>query len=203
MAKLTRRDFLKSIGATTAGLKFFGGAALPAQASESWPIKLSPIKIKYAQETTTICPYCGVGCGIIVYTENGKVIHTEGDPDHPINEGSLCPKGASISDLSYIVDRKNNRVPNTQRVTKVLYRAPQSKKWEEKTWDWALKEIAARVKMTRDASFERQDETGVTVNRTQTIAHLGSASLDNEENYLLHKLMRSLGLVNLDHHARL
>jgi formate dehydrogenase major subunit len=203
MTKLNRRDFLKSIGMTTVGFKVFGGAALPEKSLPSWPIKLGPTKIKQAHETTTICPYCGVGCGIIVYTENGKVVHTEGDPDHPINEGSLCPKGMSISDLSFVVNQKNMREPNKQRVMKVLYRAPYSEKWEEKSWDWTLREITDRVKKTRDASFERKDNNGVTVNRTQAIAHLGSASLDNEENYLLHKLMRALGVVNLDHHARL
>lgn len=200
MKGLSRRDFLKSLGAAGAGLWLLQD---PTGATWAAPSGSGELKIKYARETTSICPYCGVGCGVIVYAENDKVTYIEGDPDHPINEGALCPKGMSISDLSYIVDDRGQRVPNPGRLRKVLYRAPRSDRWEEKSWDWALKEIALRVKKTRDASFEKVDAKGVTVNRTPAIALLGSAALDNEENYALQKLVRALGMVNIDHHARL
>lgn len=213
MKKLSRRDFLKSVGLGAAGftaVDAFGGASAEALLLQK-KTDLPEFKLQYAEETPTICCYCGCGCGIIIHTKDGKVIGCQGDPDHPINEGALCPKGQAITDLSFVVEEnprrhsmfERPRVPNPERVTKVLYRAPFSTEWEEKTWDWALSEIAKRVKETRDATFERTDANGVTVNRTQAIAHLGSASIDNEENYLMHKLMRALGVIYIDHHARL
>lgn len=202
MRKLSRREFLKALGLGAAGVSLLDAAGIPAEASES-PIKLGPFKLQYAEETASICPFCACGCGLLVHTRDGKVINIQGDPDHPINEGALCPKGMSVSDLTYVVNRKRNRVPSKQRMTKVLYRAPHSDHWEEKDWDWALAEIAKRVKKTRDATFETVDENGVTVNRTPAIFELGSASIDNEENYLMHKLCRALGLYHIDHHARL
>lgn len=218
MKKISRRDFLKSLGIGAAGLSLFGGA--DGAYAAAYPPKdvnfPGPFKLKFAKETATICPYCGCGCGIIVHTQEDKVvINVQGDPDHPINEGSLCPKGMSISDLTYITDENRQRVVNPQRVTKVLYRAPGSDRWEEKEWEWAVAEIAKRVKKTRDENWEstqkvkvkdadgNEQEVEVPVNRTQAIAHLGSASLDNEENYLLHKMYRALGVINIDHHARL
>jgi formate dehydrogenase major subunit len=203
---ISRRDFLKSLGIGTAGVALFEGAsAAPALAKENLPdFKLGPFKLKRTKETASVCAYCGCGCGIIVYSENNKVVFIEGDPDNPINEGALCPKGTTISDVSSFVDKKSHqRVPNKQRVTEVLYRAPGGSNWEVKDWNWALSEIAKRVKKTRDEAFEEKDDKGVTVNRTQAIAHLGSATIDNEENYLMYKLMRSLGVINLDHCARL
>lgn len=200
MATLNRRDFLKILGLGTAGvvgIPVAGSAAeLPAPAPGSY-------RLKRAKETASICAYCGCGCGLIVYSEGNTVVSIEGDPDHPINEGALCPKGISISDANTIVNQDGQRVPNPRRVTNVLYRAPGGTKWEVKDWDWAIKQIAKKVKQTRDATFEQTDAAGVTVNRTQAIAHLGSASLDNEENYVIHKLLRSLGVINIDHHARL
>ncbi|HAG10937.1 MAG TPA: hypothetical protein DCK76_06055 [Desulfotomaculum sp.] len=203
---LSRRDFLKYLGIGTAGTALFeGAAAVPAIASggEHPSFDVPPSKIKRAKETPTICAYCGCGCGIIIYSEDNQITHIEGDPDHPINLGSLCPKGAGISDTHTVVEKIDKRVPNKNRVTEVLYRAPGSSDWEVKDWDWAFSEIAKRVKKTRDASFKFKDDKGVTINCTETIAHLGSASLDNEENYLLHKIHRALGVINLDHHARL
>lgn len=208
MKRLSRRDFLKSVGLGAAGLTLFAKTQ-PAEAIFKANINRRSYKLQYAEETPTICCYCGCGCGIIIHTRDGKVILSQGDPDHPINEGSLCPKGQAHSDLSYVVEgttnsfKDNDRVLNKQRLDKVLYRAPYATEWEEKDWDWALAEIAKRVKATRDGSFETKDANGVTVNRTQAIGHLGSASLDNEENYLMHKLMRALGVINMDHHARL
>jgi formate dehydrogenase major subunit len=135
-----------------------------------------------------------VSCGIIVHTVNGKVVNTEGDPDHPINEGTLCPKGMSVYQISH-----NN--PN--RLTKPLYREPYGSEWKEVTWDFALDKIAQRIKETRDSTFETTNKDGKTVNRTLAIASLGSAAMDNEECYLYQKLLRSLGLIYIEHQARI
>ena len=145
-----------------------------------------------ATETTTICPFCGVGCGQVVSVKDGRVVSIEGDPRHPISEGTLCSKGAAAIQVT------NNRL----RLTAPLYRAPGSDRWEEKSWDWVLPRIALRVKATRDASFQAE-AGGTVVNRTEAIASLGGAALDNEECYLLAKLMRALGIVYLEHQARI
>jgi formate dehydrogenase major subunit len=208
LRKLNRREFLKFLGLGTAGAALLEGAAatpaLASTAADKLPtFDVGPLKVKKAKETASVCAFCGCGCGLIVYSDGHKVIHIEGDPDNPNNEGSMCCKGIALGDASTIVNNKRQRVLNDRRVTEVLYRAPGSDKWEKKDWDWALAEIAKRVKKTRDETFEEKDEKGVTVNRTQAIAHLGSASLDNEENYLLHKMLRALGVINIDHHARL
>lgn len=160
-------------------------------------------KTEGADEVRTICPYCSVGCGIIISVKDGEVINAAGDPEHPINEGALCSKGASVMNIRLVADKNGKYVPNPRRLQKVLYRAPGASAWEEKDWDWAISRIAERVKETRDATFETKDANGVTVNRTFAISHIGSAALDNEENYVLAKLMRSLGVVRLEHHARL
>jgi anaerobic selenocysteine-containing dehydrogenase len=153
---------------------------------------IPPLKTRGATNTTTVCPFCGVGCGQVVSTKNGKVINIEGDPGHPISEGTLCSKGASGIQV----------VNNSRRLHKVLYRGPNGKGWEEKNWDWALERIAARVKETRDKTFQASVD-GRVVNRTEAIACLGGSALDNEEAYLLVKLMRALGLVYIEHQARL
>ncbi|KUK40793.1 MAG: putative formate dehydrogenase [Clostridia bacterium 62_21] len=204
MKRINRRDFLKSLGLGTASLGLFEAAGtLPAYASSAVSPVPGSYRLKKAKETATVCSYCGCGCGFIIYSEGDRVVYIEGDPDHPINEGTMCPKGAALTDVNTIVDENGKRVPNPRRVTKVLYRAPGAAKWEEKDWDWALAEIAKRVKKTRDATFEEKDANGVTVNRTQAIAHLGSAVIENEANYLIGKLMRACGLVKIDHCARL
>ena len=187
--KITRRGFLKVSGATASGvvLSRFGWETLYAKP----PGK--ELRIKYAKESTTICPYCAVGCGLIVSAKNGKVINTEGDPDHPINRGSLCSKGSSLFQLAN----------NEQRITKVMYRAPYSDKWEYKSWEWAFNEIAKRIKKTRDASFTEKNKKGQVVNRTTQIASVGSAAIDNEECWLYQKFLRSLGLVYIEHQARI
>jgi len=184
--EVTRRGFLKISGATAlaGGL---GISAIPKAA------QAQPSKILFTRETTTICPYCAVGCGIIVHTRDGKVVNTEGDPDHPINQGSLCPKGSSLYQLS------NNR----NRLTKPLYRAPNSKEWKEVTWEWAVEKIAENIKHTRDASFIQKNEKGETVNRTDAIVSVGSAAMDNEECYAYQKFLRALGLVYIEHQARI
>jgi len=184
--EVSRRGFLKISGATALA----GGLGLSVQtASAQGP----PPKILYTRETTTICPYCAVGCGIIVHTRDGRVINTEGDPDHPINQGALCPKGSSLYQLS----------DNPNRLTKPLYRAPYAKEWKEVSWGWALDKIADYTKTARDASFMRKNENGDTVNRTDAIASVGSAAMDNEECYIYQKFLRSLGLVYIEHQARI
>ena len=190
--KVTRRQFIKITGTATAGLALMG-LGFNLKSVEAYSLKL---RTKDARQTTTICPYCAVGCGVIVHStkgKNSKVIYTEGDPDHPINQGALCAKGAGLYQM----------VNNENRITKVLYRAPYSDHWEEKSWDWALNEIAKRVKKSRDASFKAKNEKGQVVNRVEGIAHVGSAALDNEECWLLQAMMRALGLVYIEHQARI
>ena len=180
----TRRQFLKGLTTGTVAI----GALTQAGCAPAIP----PLKTRGATATTTICPFCGVGCGQVVSTRGDKVINIEGDPGHPISEGTLCSKGASAIQV----------VNNPRRLQKVLYRKPHGTAWEEKTWDWALERIAARVKETRDKTFQTTTD-GRVVNRTEAIACLGGSALDNEEAYLLVKLMRSLGLVYIEHQARL
>ena len=177
-------------GAAVAGaaLAKFGLDLKPAQVYAETP----ELRLRYAKETTTICPYCGVGCGQIVAVENGKVINIEGDPDHPINQGALCSKGSALYQVAN----------NNQRLTKVLYRAPGGSQWEEKDWDWAIDRIARKIKATRDANWIAS-EGETPVNRTEAIANLGGAALDNEECYLISKAMRGLGLVYIEHQARI
>lgn len=199
---VSRRDFLKLSG-SAALVASLGVNLEPAKAYAK------DLRIKNAKQSTTVCPYCSVGCGIIVYAENGKIINTEGDPDHPISEGALCAKGSSVSQL----------VNNDTRVKKPMYREPGGTAWKEVEWDWALDRIARLVKDARDKSFkttskvkskEKQAdgtmlevEKEVVVNRTDAIAHIGSAALDNEECYILQKMIRSWGLVHIEHQARI
>jgi formate dehydrogenase major subunit len=195
---LTRRDLFKRSLVAGSLLPLVGIDVGVADAADGGT------KLDGTKETKTICPYCGVGCGISLYSKNGELVNAQGDMDHPINEGALCPKGASVMNLRQIMDPKSGKyVPNPNRQLKVKYRAPGSDKWEEKEWDWALTQIAQRVKKTRDATFEPKDKAGVPVNRTFAIAHIGSAALDNEENYLLQKMWRAMGVVRIEHHARL
>lgn len=188
--KVNRRGFLKLSGGAV-GATVLGAGLQPAEA-EAGPLA-EPLAIQYAKETTTICPYCAVGCGIIVHTRGGEVINTEGDPDHPINRGTLCPKGASVYQLHH----------NPARITEPLYRGKGEKEWKKVSWDWTLEQIARRVKETRDASFIETNAKGETVNRTDAIASVGSAALDNEECYLYQKFLRGLGLVYIEHQARI
>lgn len=194
---LTRRDLLKT------SLAAGGALSLLELGSKAEARGGGETKLDGAKDYRTICPYCSVGCGIQLFVKDGEVVHVQGDPDHPINEGTLCPKGASVLNIRMVADKDGNYHPNPRRVTKVLYRAPGGTGWEEKDWDWALDRIARKVKEARDATFETVDDKGVTVNRTFSMAHIGSAALDNEENYALVKMMRALGLVRIEHHARL
>ena len=193
--ELTRREFLRAAGALAGGVAAFG--ALNSRIAQAAPPKAIPLQRRIG-EKTTICPYDGTGCGFIVAAEGDQVVNIEGDPDHPINSGGACSKGSSLSQLRTVDGKLNPR-----RLTKVLYRKPGGTAWEEKTWDWAIEQIAKRIKATRDASFVTTDSAGAIVNRTEAVACTGGAALDNEECYLLSKSMRALGVVNLEHQARL
>jgi formate dehydrogenase major subunit len=191
--KLSRRDFLKLSGATTGSLLLPTGAALAAK-GKTFPLH------KPIGETPTICCFCGVGCGAIVASAPGtdgklKVVNIEGDPDHPINQGTLCSKGQALAQINLDVGNK--------RLTKPLYRAPGSSEWEEISWEEAIERIAKKIKETRNQHFIVQDDEGRTVNRLEAIASLGGAALDNEECSLIVKLMRALGLVYIEHQARI
>ena len=183
---VSRRGFLKISGAALMA-SGIGVNLKPVSAYAE------PLKIKYAKETTTICPYCAVGCSIIVSARGGKVINTEGDPDHPVNRGSLCSKGGSIYQLSV----------NENRMDKVLYRAPYASEWKAVTWEWALDKIANNIKKSRDESFTITNKKGQVVNRTNGIASVGSAAMDNEECFIYQKFLRGLGLVYIEHQARI
>jgi len=202
--ELSRRRFLAATG--TGGLVSFLELELgPTVAYTDEKISA----LRGDRITTTICPYCAVGCGVLVMSQKDEqgqsvVVQTEGDPNHPINEGALCPKGASIYQLS-----SNN--PN--RLRGVLHRAPGAKEFDPEPMPWseAAKRIAALIKRTRDArrrtdgfdGFTEKDAEGRVVNRTTAIASVGSAALDNEECWLYQKMLRAMGLVYIEHQARI
>jgi formate dehydrogenase major subunit len=151
-------------------------------------------RLRGAHVTEGICPYCAVGCGQLIYSKGGEIIDIEGDPDSPISRGHLCPKGANTYQLAV----------NSHRVLEVLYRAPYSNKWETKTMEWAVDQIAQRVKATRDADFTNRDEQGRLLNSVRSIGSLGGATIDNEENYLIKKLLGGgLGVVSIENQARI
>lgn len=193
--RLTRRGFLKVAGTTAAAsaLGAFGGLGFdlgPAMAQAELA------KLKFTKQTTSVCCYCSVGCGLLVNTAQdgkGRAVNVEGDPDHPINEGSLCPKGASIFQLT----------ENERRILKPLYRAPYSETWEEKSWDWMLDRIARKVKDTREATFAAKNAKGEVVNRCEGIASVGSAAMDNEECWIYQAMLRAMGLAYIEHQARI
>jgi len=189
---LTRRTFMKMTAGSLVACSFGGLGISLAEAAGQVEIA----KLKATLLTTTICSYCSVGCGILVHTsDNGKgiAVNMEGDPDHPINEGALCPKGASLRQLT----------DNHARPTTPLYRAPGSAEWKEVDWDWAIKEIAKKVKATRDATFVAKNDKGETVNRTDGIVSFGSAAMDNEDCWTYQAFLRSLGLAAIESQARL
>jgi len=189
---LSRRDFLKFGGAGAAGV------AVGAAGVDWAPVEAAAtgLKIKEAKVTRSVCPYCAVGCGQLVYSKGDRILDIEGDPDTPHTLGRLCPKGAATIQLSN----------NPLRPIKALYRAPGSDKWEEKPLEWMYEEIAKRYYDTREKYFieKEKDKAGkeITVNRLEAIGSLGSACIDNEECYLLSKLNRTLGIVYHEHQAR-
>jgi formate dehydrogenase major subunit len=197
--KLSRRDFLKVTGATAGGAAalsaFPGGAAAGGTSSETFELH------KQIGEQTTICPYDASGCGFIVAAEGGRVVNVEGDPEHPINAGANCSKGAALAQLNTV-----DGEPNPRRLTKPLRRAPGGNDWEEISWEDALDRIAANIRDTRNNTFvETETISGeeYTVNRCDGIASVGGAALDNEECYLLVKMLRTLGVCYVEHQARI
>jgi formate dehydrogenase major subunit len=193
MPKLDRRDFLKL---SAAGTGAAAANALGFDLASAVAVKRE-LRIAGAREVHSLCPYCAVGCSVIAYTQKDAKGHTrllqiEGDPDSPVNEGRLCPKGATSMQLAV----------STRRVEKPLYRAPGSDQWREISWDDMLDRLALRVKESRDATFVTVDAKGNTVNRCEGVAFAGGAAFSSEEGYLAAKLMRSLGVVHLEQQAR-
>ena len=198
--ELTRRGLFKVAGAAIASSMAFGltskSQALAVESPQSW-------KLANTEEVTNICCYCAGGCGSLCSVRDGELVNLEGDPDSPINFGGLCPKGAAMSQLRNIVDPQTREViKNPDRVTKPMVRRPGSSEWEDISWDDAIAEIARKVKDTRDETFEETDGDGLTVNRTPGIASLGGSQENSEEEYLILKAMRQLGVVAIDNQAR-
>jgi len=191
----TRREFLKvsTLGGVAASVLGFDLTPAYAQVRE--------LKIARTTETRSTCPYCSVSCGVIIHTLGDRsrnvkptVVHVEGDPDHPINQGTLCPKGITL---------KQNIV-NDRRLTTVRYRAPGSQAWEEKSWDWAIDRIARLTKQTRDEHLMVKDDRGRTINALTALGVIGGCTDTNEVNYLLVKAFRAgLGVVPLEQQARI
>ncbi len=204
--KVTRRQFLKVTGATVASFAVVDlGFDLTATASEVKGLRTNGVK-----PIPTICPFCGAGCGLVVYSKDGapadgpQLLSVQGDPDSPINRGGACSKGSALMNLREIYSPETGEQEiNPERITKPMYRAPGSTKWEEKEWDWMFAEIAKRVKKTRDDNFEHKDENGIIVNRCEALASLGGAALDNEELQLIVKLNKALGMTHVEHQARI
>ena len=188
----SRRDFLRSAGAGGFALGGLLGLGLDVRAARE---EAGRFKFANTREVPSVCPYCAVGCGQLVAVREGRIVNIEGNPDSPVNRGTLCPKGAATYQLAV----------NPNRVTQVWYRAPGAADWDTtKTLDWAMDRIADLVKQTRDASFEEFDAAGNLVNRTLAIGHFGGATLDNEENYLIKKLFTAgLGIVAVENQARI
>ncbi len=195
MADITRRRFLAVTGASLAGssLALMGFSPSVALA------EVREFKLARATETRNTCPYCAVACGVVMYglgdsSKNAKasIIHIEGDPDHPVNRGTLCPKGAGLLDF----------VHSPSRLHHPEYRAPGSDHWQRISWDEALGRIAKLMKEDRDAHFEAKTPEGLTVNRWLSISMLAASASSNEVGYLTHKVMRSFGALAFDNQAR-
>ena len=195
MPTVTRRDFLK-VSVAGAGALTVSGLGFDVALAESTKVKQS-LRIAGAKESHSICPYCAVGCSLVAYTRqtsDGKtqLLQIEGDPDSPVNEGRLCPKGATAMQLA----------TSPRRVGSPLYRASGATAWKSVSWDFVLDKIANNMKSSRDATFVATDGNGNTVNRCEGIAFAGGAAFSSEEGYFATKLMRGLGLVHLEQQAR-
>jgi formate dehydrogenase major subunit len=195
MTDMTRRQFLKITGASLAGsslalMGFSPGVALA---------EVREFKLARATETRNTCPYCSVACGLLMYSlgdraknVHASIMHIEGDPDHPVSRGTLCPKGAGLLDF----------VNSPNRLKYPEYRAPGSDKWERVSWDDAFTRIAKLIKQDRDANFVARTADGKTVNRWTTTGFLGASASSNEAGYITHKVVRSLGALAFDNQAR-
>jgi len=196
MAELTRRQLLKA-GAGSAGLALVPFANPLGFDLRSAKKIQQEFRLAGAKEVHSVCPYCAVGCSLIAYTKQdagGKpqLLQIEGDPDSPVNEGRLCPKGATAMQLA----------TSARRVKAPMYRAPGATTWEEKSWDFVLDKIAKNIKASRDNTFVAQDANGNVVNRTEGVAFAGGAAFSSEEGYLATKIMRTLGVVHIEQQAR-
>jgi len=192
---VTRREFLK-VGAAGAGALAASGLGFDVALAESSRVK-QKLRIEGAKELHSICPYCAVGCSLVAYTRTNsdgttQLLQIEGDPDSPVNEGRLCPKGATAMQLAV----------SPRRVESPLYRPAGATAWQKISWDDMLDKIARNIKASRDATFVATDGNGNTVNRTEGIAFAGGAAFSSEEGYFATKLMRGLGLVHLEQQAR-
>jgi formate dehydrogenase major subunit len=191
----TRRQFLKATTIGGVAVSVLGFDLTPALA------QVRELKIARTTETRSTCPYCSVSCGVIIHTLGDRarnvkptVVHVEGDPDHPINQGTLCPKGITL---------KHNIV-NDRRLTKVLYRAPGGTAWEEKSWDFAIDRMARLVKDTRDKHLRTTDAAGRTVNALTAMGVIGGCTDTNEINYLLVKAFRAgMGVIPIEQQSRI
>jgi len=195
MLKVSRRQFFKVTGSTLAGssLTLLGAAPAPAMA------EVRQYKLARMTETRNTCPYCSVACGVLMYglgdgakNAQARIVHIEGDSDHPVNRGTLCPKGAGLIDF----------INSPNRLKHPEYRAPGSDKWERISWDDALDRIARHMKDDRDANFIERTEDGKTVNRWLTTGMLAASASPNEVAYITHKVVRSLGALAFDNQAR-
>ena len=185
-----RRDFLRHTVGGGFALGGLLGLGLDLRAAQR---ETRRFKFANTREVPSVCPYCAVGCAQLAYIKNGELIDIEGDPRSPINEGTLCPKGANTFQL----------VHNPHRQRKVLYRAAYSDHWEERPLEWAMDRIAQLTKQARDETFVDRDDEGNIVRNTTAIGHLGGATLDNEENYLIKKLFTTLGIISIENQARI
>ena len=195
MADMTRRQFLTVTGASLAG----SSLALLGFSPREAIAEVREFKLARATETRNTCPYCAVACGVLIYSLGDRaknatsdIIHIEGDPDHPVNRGTLCPKGAGLLDF----------VHSPSRLQYPEVRAPGSDKWERISWDDALGRIAKLMKQDRDANFVQKTAEGLTVNRWLTTGMLAASASSNEVGYLTHKVVRSLGILAFDNQAR-
>jgi formate dehydrogenase major subunit len=193
MPQVSRREFLQisaaGIGPATAlgSLLGLGASLVPAAA------RAQELRIRNAKATPSVCPYCSVGCAMIIHTIGNEIVNIEGDKRSPHNEGCLCPKGAATYQL----------LKNPNRATRALHRKPGASDWEEVELDWAMDRIAQLVKKTRDETFVERLDDGTLINHTSAIFSLGGATLDNEWNHMQQKLMRGLGVVAIENQARI
>ncbi len=195
MSDMTRRQFLAITGSGLAGssLALLGFSPGPALA------EVREFKLSRATETRNTCPYCSVSCGLLMYSLGDKsknatasIFHIEGDPDHPVNRGTLCPKGAALIDF----------IHSPSRLTHPEYRASGSDRWQRISWDEALERVARLMKQDRDANFIAKNAEGLTVNRWLTTGMLAASASSNEAGYITHKVIRSLGVLAFDNQAR-
>jgi len=195
MTDLTRRQFLTFTGSSLAG----SSLALLGFSPQDALAEVRQFKLTRATETRNTCPYCSVSCGVIMYSLGDKsknarssIFHIEGDPDHPVNRGTLCPKGAGLIDF----------IHSSSRLKYPEYRAPGSDHWQRVSWNDALDRIAKLMKQDRDANFLQKTAEGLTVNRWLTTGMLAASAASNEVGYLTHKVIRSFGILAFDNQAR-